>query len=96
MITEKAPRFIVVDLTLPDSKAMQTLANIKKLRADSKDAVVIVITGYRTAGLDAARLAGLGVEVLNKPFLVPQLLRALGAVPVDEGSDRVSSPAKGE
>lgn len=45
LITDKAPKFIVVDLTLPDSKAMQTLANIRKLREDSKDAVVIVITG---------------------------------------------------
>jgi ActR/RegA family two-component response regulator len=45
LITDKAPKFIVVDLTLPDSKAMQTLANIRKLRSDSHDAVVIVITG---------------------------------------------------
>lgn len=66
MITAEAPKFIVVDLSLPDSNAMNTLANIRKLREESKDAVVIVITGApRPEFEEKATAAGADV-FLNK------------------------------
>ncbi len=49
MISSETPKFLVVDLSLPDSTAMQTLSRIRELRNEAKDAVVIVITGYPDA-----------------------------------------------
>jgi DNA-binding response OmpR family regulator len=46
MIAEAAPKFMILDLGLPDSTTVQTLARIRELKRQACDATVIVITGH--------------------------------------------------
>lgn len=49
MIAAAAPKFIVIDLALPDSIPAKTLSVIRDLKKAANDAVVIVITGFPDA-----------------------------------------------
>jgi ActR/RegA family two-component response regulator len=56
-IAESAPEHIVLDLALPDSNPAKTIERIRDLKRLSKDAVVIVVTGW-PAHEAAARAGG--------------------------------------
>ncbi len=46
MISDYPPKYLVLDLALPDSPPSKTLAQIRQFKDAAKDAIVIVITGY--------------------------------------------------
>lgn len=53
MIAASAPRVVLLDLSLPDSCAANTLAKLRELKKAASDALVIVVTGNPLAAKDA-------------------------------------------
>lgn len=53
MIAASAPRVVLLDLTLPDSCAANTLARLRELKKAASDALVIVVTGNPLASKQA-------------------------------------------
>jgi ActR/RegA family two-component response regulator len=56
LIETLPPKYLLLDLSLPDSMPQQTLARIRSLKKAARDAIVIVITGYgdnRPAALES-------------------------------------------
>lgn len=76
MACEKHYDAAAVDLRLPkEEDGLAAAEALKSLGVPH----VLMIAGAGPTEEAAARLEKLGIKVLSKPFLVPELLRALGA-----------------
>lgn len=88
LIDQEAPKVILLDLRLPGSPVDETLSRIPELKARSKDAIIIVLTGYPDLPrLQEAALLGGAKSVLSKDSagifgaLSEEVLKSMNAAP---------------
>ncbi len=83
-IAKSVPQYIILDLGLPDSTPSKTIAEIKRIKAAARNAVIIVVTGFD--GNEApAREAG-------ADYFVPKVLE--GRVIADDIVSKIQDPPK--